>query len=542
MVAFSAENRSLIQNGGFEQLDDNGNAVGWSSSSYRGKGSFSIESEVVHSGKYSAKIHSEVSEFRGWFATLPIPVQRKGVYELSGWIKTEGFTGGDGAPAPIFSGSAILGLYMLGKLKEWVGYKKLISVNTATDWKLFKKTYTIPLNVHYVGVRLWGEYMMGTAYFDDVSFIQTREGLPPDAELPDVSDQWLYNEWAKAMLKRSQGKLRKEIHSESYGWIHGPYLKGLILGYLYSKDEKWLELFVKRVDWLLSLLSRDKAGYVGWYGLPLDVYLDKKTRAHSDTLVGEGLILFPMSLFVEVVTKEPSPRQKYSSKAETYLKLIGELIRKWDKRGDWRVLEGDAGVWVYPQPLGPQRRGMTLAKNQMCPIAKTCLVMWRLTGDDYFREKARRVASFIKSTFIERKGYVEWDYWSPAGKWDYRLDGSARHWIGRDHRAGYSAIVADFIGYAFHHAVVFTADDVKKVINRQLHQLDPQTDGPHWFWSASLAEFDARIMKEWYERIKANPGLPSSWGGQVSVPLYLLKKRLPTGYTPLYARANNCAP
>ena len=514
---------SLLPNGGFETLDGKEQAVGWSPSRHRGKGALAIQSAEVHDGLRAARISGEEKSFRGWFGSEVIPVEREGVYELSGWIKTE----------QMQQGAAVLGLYMLGRLKEWVGYSKSISVTKETDWTQYRAQYTVPRNVHFVGVRAWGEYLRGTAYFDDLSFVKRQAGLAPDAKLPDVSDDWLYKQWTDAIQGRSRSA-REEECPESYGWVHSPYLRGLMWGYQYSRDPEWLELFVSRVDWLVSLLTTDAGGHKGWYGLPLPIYRDRETNAHSDCLVGEGLILFPMSLFVETVQNDAQLQATHGAKANEYRELIGELIRKWDARGDWKDIGDDEGVWVYPRPLGPQRRGMTLAKNQMCPTAKTCLVMWRLTRDDYYRGKAARVATHFKKKLIPEGEHLEWNYWEPAGPWDFKADGKRMHWVGRDHRSGYSAIFADFVAYAFHHGVVFTEDDVRKVVARQLHALDPKSEGAHAFWGASLAELDSRIMAAWYERIKSDPKWPSSWGGQSGVPMYLLKKRTPTGYAPLH--------
>jgi hypothetical protein len=51
--------------------------------------------------------------------------------------------------------------------------------------------------------------------------------------------------------------------------------------------------------------------------------------------------------------------------------------------------------------------------------------------------------------------YVIWNYWEPAGAWDYKSDGLPKHWIGVHPNAAYYDIDVEGIVAAYKHGLVF---------------------------------------------------------------------------------------
>jgi hypothetical protein len=102
--------------------------------------------------------------------------------------------------------------------------------------------------------------------------------------------------------------------------------------------------------------------------------------------------------------------------------------------------------------------------------------------------------------------YEIWNYWQPAGPWDYRADGSPKHWVAVHPNGGYYFVDTSGIVDACEHGLVFTRADIDRLIATAL-----ATDRN---WSA-LVPYSPEVQ----ERFEA--GLrPNGWGGIAAVPWY----------------------
>jgi hypothetical protein len=130
--------------------------------------------------------------------------------------------------------------------------------------------------------------------------------------------------------------------------------------------------------------------------------------------------------------------------------------------------------------------------------------------------------------------YWVWNYWEPAGPWDYRSDGSARHWVGVHPNGGYYGIDVEGMVAAFEHELVFTRDDINRLIatnrdfmwNQQLKDAKFQRidggepdarwkDSPGVLWTA-LVPYDETLRKVFLKNHE-----PASWGGLAMTPWFL---------------------
>jgi hypothetical protein len=133
--------------------------------------------------------------------------------------------------------------------------------------------------------------------------------------------------------------------------------------------------------------------------------------------------------------------------------------------------------------------------------------------------------------------YFVWNYWEPAGPWDYKPDGSMRHWEGVHPNGGYYAIDVESIVAAFEHGLVFTQDDIQKLIatnrdfmwNQQIKGASFQRidggkpdarwkDSPGELWTA-LVPYDETLRKIFLENND-----PASWGGMAETPWFLARE------------------
>jgi hypothetical protein len=131
------------------------------------------------------------------------------------------------------------------------------------------------------------------------------------------------------------------------------------------------------------------------------------------------------------------------------------------------------------------------------------------------------------------KFYV-WNYWEPAGPWDYKPDDSSRHWVGVHPNGGYYHIDLEAIVTAFEHGIVFTKGDVDKLIatNRdfmwnqkvegaKFQRIDGGQPDARWkddpgvLWTA-LVPYDETLRKIFIANHR-----PDSWGGLSATPWFL---------------------
>jgi hypothetical protein len=367
----------------------------------------------------------------------------------------------------------------------------------------------------------------------------------PDA---DSTQDWLAR-WEKNILGSARTRYCDREMSEEIGWMVSPFLNGFHYGYRATGDAKWVALLV---DWADSWIKRgvkEPDGFIGWPksgtgGAPEEEF-------YTDSLLGEAMGLRPVVLMADEILKTPALKDKFGSQAQAYLKLAEQVFEKWDSRGCWREV-ADGGLWVVPVfgidsrtgawSKGYARRttdGFSNPDNKENHIARWLLAMYDVTKKPIYRERAEKWFRLMKSRMKTRENgkYFVWNYWDPAGPWDYKADGSPRHWVGIHPNGGYYQIDAEAIVAAFEHGLVFTKEDIQRLIatnrdfmwNQQVtgarfHRIDGGSADPRWrnspgvLWTP-LVPYDETLRKVFL----ANHN-PSGWGGLSATPWFLARE------------------
>jgi hypothetical protein len=283
--------------------------------------------------------------------------------------------------------------------------------------------------------------------------------------------------WEKHILADTRNRYCDRELGEEIGWRVSPFEKGFLEGYKATHDTKWLDLLV---DWGDSWIARgvkEPDGFTGW-PKPQGASTSAVAGFTTDNMLGEAMGLRPLVQMARIVRQTPALQARYGQKADAYLKLAETVFEKWDKRGCWREVK-DGGVWVVP-PFGvdlqsgrftagyEQRftNGFTNPDNKQNLTALWLIALYDATGKPVYRERAEKWWRVMKSRMRLRDGgrYYEWNYWDPAGPWDYRPDGSAKHWIGVHPNGGYYAIDLEGITTAYEHNLVFTREQIDRLI------------------------------------------------------------------------------
>jgi hypothetical protein len=165
--------------------------------------------------------------------------------------------------------------------------------------------------------------------------------------------------------------------------------------------------------------------------------------------------------------------------------------------------------------------------------------MHDVTGQKVYRERAEKWFRLMRSRMKTREDgkYFVWNYWEPGGPWDYKPDGSTRHWVGVHPNGGYYGIDLEGIASAYEHGLVFSRDDIQRLIatNRdfmwnknikdaKFQRIDGGETDARWknspgvLWAA-LVPYDETLRKIFIENND-----PQSWGGMAATPWFLARE------------------
>jgi len=364
-----------------------------------------------------------------------------------------------------------------------------------------------------------------------------------DAQAKD----WL-DRWEKYILDSARSRYCDKETGEEIGWLISPFLNGFAYGYLATQDAKWIDLLVDWADAWIKRGVKEPDGFVGW---PKGGTGGAYTKDFlTDSQLGEAMGLQPLVLIADAIRRTPKLKPKYGQKAEEWIQLNEQVFEKWDSRGAWREAK-EGGVWVVP-PFGMDPRtgkwtegyekrktdGFSHPANKQNFIACWLIAMHDATKKPVYKERAEAWWRQMKSRMKLRDDgkFCVWNYWDPAGPWDYKPDGSTKHWVGVHPNGGYYGIDVEGIVTAYEHKLVFTKEEVGRLIatNRDF-MWDKQVQGakfqridggkPDQRWAKSpgtlwvpLTPYDETLRKVF----EANHN-PASWGGLSATPRYLAK-------------------
>jgi len=300
------------------------------------------------------------------------------------------------------------------------------------------------------------------------------------------------------------------------------------------------------MDSCLKRAVKEPDGFLGW---PKGDGGGGESKEYSaDSLLGEAMMLRPVVLMADRIRKTPSLEAKWGGQARRYVSLANDIFQKWDSRDCWREVQ-EGGLWVGAEfgidlrtgkwSAGYERRkatGFSNPDNKENEIACWMAAMYDVTKNPLYRDRAAKWFQLMKSRIKTRADgkYVVWDYWEPAGPWDYKADGSPRHWVGVHPNGGYYGLDVHAIVTAFEHGLVFTRADLDRLIatnrdfmwNQQVagarfQRIDGGQPDPRWknspgvLWTA-LVPYDPTL-----KRIFLANHNPSDWGGLSATPWFL---------------------
>ena len=302
-------------------------------------------------------------------------------------------------------------------------------------------------------------------------------------------------------------------------------MDGFYYGYMATKNTRYVDMLVDWADSLIKRAVKEPDGCVGWPSKKAaGTAVDNLDDFNADSFLSDAMVFRPIVLMAGEMIKNPALKEKYGAKGESYLKLAEQFYEKWVKRGGWRETEGGGMISVtLPYGMDPANQkwidfdtrnapghGFSHPNNKANEVAGWMLAMWDVTGKPEYKDRAEKWFTLLKSRMkLKSDGtYDIWNYWQPAGPWDYKADGSTKHWVGVHPNGGYYEMDASGIVAAYEHGLIFTKAEIEHLI--------ATAKKTNRMWSA-LAPYDVEIQKHFESTEK-----PDSWGGLGGAPHYLM--------------------
>ncbi|HUT58644.1 MAG TPA: hypothetical protein VNA25_12435 [Phycisphaerae bacterium] len=346
-------------------------------------------------------------------------------------------------------------------------------------------------------------------------------------------NDWL-GRWSKNIVNDSRNRYCDKANGEDIGWLMTPFMEGFYYGYMATKDANWVDRLVDWTDSWTKRAVKEPDGYIGWPRTgAAGTKVDSLDDFNADSMLGEAMALRSVVLISGEILKTPALKAKYGAKAAGYIKLSEQILEKWDKRGAWRDTKGggsislvlpfgiDAGTrkWTagYAKRNAPGN-GFSHPNNKANHTARWLLAMADVTGKAVYRQRAAKWFRLMKSRMKAKDDgtYEIWNYWEPAGPWDYKPNKSPKHWVGVHPNKGYYQIDVEGIVAGYEHGLVFTKADIDRLVATAL--------ATKRYWTA-LAPYSREIQKNFEDNHK-----PDTWGGLGGTPWYLsLQAKLRAG-------------
>ncbi|WP_084803560.1 hypothetical protein [Bradyrhizobium sp. NAS80.1] len=302
-------------------------------------------------------------------------------------------------------------------------------------------------------------------------------------------------------------------------------MKGFYYGYEATRDPKWVRMLVEWTDAWIARAVMEPDGYPGWpkvgaAGTPVDRLDD----LYADSLLGEAMALLPVMRMSREILLDSELKATFGGRAEAYIELSRKLFDKWDRRGAWRQAD-NVGIISVVLPFGIDQstggwtsgylsrnapgHGHSHPDNKANWVGSWLLSMYGATGENAYKEKAEGWFRLMKSRIhLEEDGtYRIWNYWEPAGPWDYVSPGVLKHWIGVHPNGGYYDSDVRAIVTAYEALLVFDRVDIDRLVATAVKTKR--------YWSA-LVPYSRVVQREFEEHED-----PDSWPGLWETPWYL---------------------
>lgn len=299
--------------------------------------------------------------------------------------------------------------------------------------------------------------------------------------------------------------------AEEIAWRGSKLIRMPLVAFRLTRDRKYLDEFVRRMDALYGRLGRGPDGFLDWYGKPM---LGYRHPDRPDQKIAVQITGFEMSniiaQFACLVQSDSDLKSRYAEPLRRYLSLAEDhLVKKWEARGCYKDLGTTGAVYITEAELKPIKAHLTMPHNKNGKILGALLSLYMATGKDQYLVKAIKLGTRFKHCLTLSGDHYLWHYWDPAGPWDVdpREPDDWKHWIGPEHRSEYHAMSLSQTVVLYECGLVFDRTDNERFVKTQINVCwNGNVQEPQWFWLDGrpadsprlcvwLSPFDKRIYE-----------------------------------------------
>ena len=196
----------------------------------------------------------------------------------------------------------------------------------------------------------------------------------------------------------------------------------------------------------------------------------------AEWIVHQGMFLYPISQFVELVQKNRELRASYGGAASRYLRLIGKQIADKHER-DWVDTTRTAGAYRVTPNRTERFPNRLLPHNMYLAMARAYVVLKDVSRKRLYIDRAERMARNFKRALRKTGRAYTWNYW------DWTENGEPQHSGVED--IGHGRLDVGFVVEACRRGVVFRDTDLQRFACTMLDQM--------WNGSMENPEMGARV-------------------------------------------------
>lgn len=168
-------------------------------------------------------------------------------------------------------------------------------------------------------------------------------------------------------------------------------------------------------------------------------------------VVHTGLYTKVLVDLVELI-KKSELNEYYQQKAEEYLKIATEAVAYHEK--EWVDLPNNRGYYKIAEDALNYPNNVILPWNQMFGLLETEIGLYKITGDEKYRNRVEKAALyFMDHVYLDKeKDLYIWRYWEWEG-------------YTKNESHTYAKLDAEFIARCYNAGIVFTEKDMSRFAN-----------------------------------------------------------------------------
>gem|GEM_PF-4895469 len=194
-----------------------------------------------------------------------------------------------------------------------------------------------------------------------------------------------------------------------------------------------------------------------------------KTDEYYKWPVMSGLAVEPILEFIEAVDNNPELVEKYGQVSHTYLEEVKKIIREHDD--EWVDNEDGTGYYVISKGAPVWCNGVGEPHNHQLALGKCLLLLYDITKDDAYKEKAGKMAELLKKSmsYDVKSDSYSWYYWYGEASSGWRNEENRYPHIFKGNKVfeniSHASITIDFVVNAYEQGLFFNKEDVKRFCN-----------------------------------------------------------------------------